>query len=210
MHSHGPISGALRGFGVPQSSFAQESLFDDLADRLGIDRLAFRILNALDAGQPTVTGQTFTQGVGIGASLEALRRHWVRVRAEAAAWNAGGAALRRGVGVAGLWYGCGNTSLANPSMIWARITPDGALRLHQGAVDIGQGSNTVIAQIFADAVGLPVGQVRLNAGEDARLVPDGKPARLSDPHQWRHAARDAHPDRRPRCAWPLRARFETN
>ena len=171
VHTHGPIAGAFRGFGVPQSSFAQESLFDDLADRPVIDRLDFRIRNALVAGLPTSTGQTFAQGVGIRACLEALRPHWGRARAEAAARNAGGAAERRGVGVAGLWYGCGNTGLANPSTIRAGITAAGALVLHQGAVDIGQGSNTVIAQIFADALGMALGQVAL-IGADTDLTPD--------------------------------------
>lgn len=171
VHTNGPVSGAFRGFGVPQSAFAQESLFDELADRLGLDRLEFRILNALAPGLPTSTGQTFAQGVGIRACLEALRPHWARARAEAAAANAAGGPVRRGVGVAGLWYGCGNTSLANPSTIRAGITPDGRLVLHQGAVDIGQGSNTVIAQILADAVGLPVGQVVL-IGADTDLTPD--------------------------------------
>ena len=58
----------------------------------------------------------------------------------------------RGLGVASCWYGCGNTGLPNPSTVRAGITRDGRLVLHQGATDIGQGSNTVISQIFADAV----------------------------------------------------------
>lgn len=171
VHTHCPPSGAFRGFGVPQSSAAQESLFDELADALGIDRLEFRIVNALKVGEPTVTGQTFAQGVGIRACLEALRDDWAARRTAAAAFNAQGGPLRRGVGVAGMWYGCGNTSLPNPSTIRAGLTADGGLVLHQGAVDIGQGSNTVITQIFADALGLPVGQVRL-VGADTDITPD--------------------------------------
>ncbi|MDO9525403.1 MAG: molybdopterin-dependent oxidoreductase, partial [Gemmobacter sp.] len=171
VHTHCPPAGAFRGFGVPQSAFAQENLFDALADQLGIDRLEFRILNALGLGDPTVTGQVFTQGVGIRACLEALRTPWAARRAAAAAFNAQGGPMRRGVGVAGLWYGCGNTSLPNPSTIRAGLTQDGRVVLHQGAVDIGQGSNTVIAQIFADAFGLPVGHVVL-IGADTDVTPD--------------------------------------
>lgn len=73
IHTHCPSSGAFRGFGVPQSAIAQESLFDALADKLGMDALEFRLLNALENGQPTVCGQVFAQGVGIKACLEALR-----------------------------------------------------------------------------------------------------------------------------------------
>ncbi|MGY6534683.1 MAG: molybdopterin-dependent oxidoreductase [Pararhodobacter sp.] len=175
VHSHCPPSGAFRGFGVPQSAVAQECLFDELADVLGLDRLDFRIRNALTVGQPTVTGQVFAQGVGIRACLEALVPHWQERRASVAAFNAAQAAqgspLRRGVGVAGMWYGCGNTSLPNPSTIRVGLKADGTLVLHQGAVDIGQGSNTVITQICAEALGLPVSAFTL-IGADTDLTPD--------------------------------------
>ena len=171
IHTHCPPSGAFRGFGVPQAAIAQETLFDALADALGLDRLDFRIRNALGVGMPTVTGQSFAQGVGIGACFEALRPHWEWLRAEAAVFNAAGRTLRRGVGVAGMWYGCGNTSLPNPSTIRVGLGADGTLTLHQGATDIGQGSNTVITQICADALGLPVAAFRL-VGPDTDLTPD--------------------------------------
>jgi CO/xanthine dehydrogenase Mo-binding subunit len=79
--------------------------------------------------------------------------------------------LRRGVGVAGMFYGCGNTSLPNPSTIRFGLKPDGRLSLHQGAVDIGQGSNTVITQIAADAAGLPLSLIDL-VPPDTDLTPD--------------------------------------
>ena len=171
VHSHAPPAGAFRGFGVPQATFAQESLFDELAARLGMDPLEFRLRNVLQNGAETVCGQVFAQGVGARACLEALRPHWQAARAEAAAFNAGGGALRRGVGLAAGWYGCGNTSLPNPSTIRAALHADGTAVLHQGAVDIGQGANTVIAQIFAEALGVPLSAVRL-VGADTDLTPD--------------------------------------
>jgi aldehyde oxidoreductase len=172
IHTHLVPAGAFRGFGVPQAAIAQEQLYDMLADRLKMDRLEFRIENALRADQPTVTGQVLGAGVGIRACLEALRPHWQRSRAETAAFNASfSSALRRGVGVAGMWYGCGNTSLPNPSTIRVGLKRDGRLALHQGAVDIGQGSNTVIAQICADALGAPIGAIDL-VSADTDLTPD--------------------------------------
>ena len=120
----------------------------------------------------TVTGQRLDSGVGIAACLEALQPHWTRALADAEAFNAKHKRERkRGVGVASCWYGCGNTSIANPSTIKAGISRDGGVMLHQGAVDIGQGSNTVIAQIFADALGVPLGDVRL-VGADTAITPD--------------------------------------
>ncbi len=175
IHTHCPPSGAFRGFGVPQAAIAQEALFDELAQKLGIDALEFRILNALDNNQPTVCGQVFTQGVGIRPCLEALRPAWNEQRGAVAAFNASATAtnspLRRGVGIAAGWYGCGNTSLPNPSTILAGIRADGAIVLHQGAMDIGQGANTVISQIFAQALGVAVDRLEL-VGPDTDITPD--------------------------------------
>ena len=171
IHTHCPPSGAFRGFGVPQAAVAQESLFDVLADRLGIDRLEFRILNALENGVPTVCSQVFEQGVGIKACLEALKPAWDSARATAEKVNRRGGTVRRGVGIAAGWYGCGNTSLPNPSTIKAGLRRDGQIVLHQGAADIGQGANTVIAQIFATALGVPVSALAL-VGGDTDVTPD--------------------------------------
>jgi len=165
-------AGAFRGFGVPQAAIAQEQLYDDLANKIGMDRLEFRILNALEDRMPTVTGQVLSEGVGIRACLEALRAAWKSSRESAAAFNAiQKGPLSRGVGVAGMWYGCGNTSLPNPSTVRIGLKRDGRIALHQGAVDIGQGSNTIVTQICADALGAPIGQFDLVSGDTA-ITPD--------------------------------------
>ena len=171
VHTHNPPSGAFRGFGVPQSALAQEQVFDDLAEALGMDPLAFRLLNVLDNGARTVCGQVFDTGVGARACLEALQEDWDTERAAAQAFNAANAGVKRGVGVALGWYGCGNTSLPNPSTIKVGVRADGTLVLHQGAMDIGQGANTVIAQIFAQALGVPLSSVS-RIGADTAVTPD--------------------------------------
>ena len=171
VHTNAPPAGAFRGFGVPQAAFAQEALFDTLAARVGLDPLEFRLRNALDNGVANVCGQVFEQGVGIRACLEALKAPYDAARQACAAFNASADGRRRGVGVAAGWYGCGNTSLPNPSTIRAGLRADGSLWLHQGAVDIGQGANTVIAQIFAEAFGVPLRFVNL-IGADTDLSPD--------------------------------------
>ncbi len=170
IHSNGPISGAFRGFGVPQAAILQETLYDEMAERCGLDRLEFRILNAFVDGDRTATGQTLA-GVGIRDCLEALREPWQDALAVAEAQKEDAGHIKRGVGVASCWYGCGNTSLSNPSTIKVGIAADGSVVLHQGAVDIGQGSNTVIAQICADALGLPLADFRLLGGDTA-ITPD--------------------------------------
>ena len=172
VHTHLVPAGAFRGFGVPQTAMAQEQLYDELADRLQMDRLEFRILNALDNGTPTVTGQVLGEGVGIRACLEALRPRWLAARQEAAEFNRNATgSFRRGVGVAGMWYGCGNTSLPNPSTMRIGLKPDGRISLHQGAIDIGQGSATVVTQICADALACPIDRFDLVSG-DTSITPD--------------------------------------
>jgi aldehyde oxidoreductase len=172
VHTNIVPAGAFRGFGVPQAAIAQEQVYDDLAGKVGMDPLEFRILNALDNYSATVTGQVLGEGVGIRACLEALRPNWGSARAKAAAFNAKEQGpLRRGVGVAGMWYGCGNTSLPNPSTVRIGLKRDGRIALHQGAVDIGQGSNTIVTQICADALGAPIRQFDLISGDTA-ITPD--------------------------------------
>ncbi|MEX0502949.1 molybdopterin-dependent oxidoreductase [Alphaproteobacteria bacterium LSUCC0719] len=170
IHTNGPTAGAFRGFGVPQATILQEVLMDRLARKLDIDRLAFRRLNALGDGDRTVCGQQVF-GVGIAECLDALAPAWQAAQARADAFNADGGSRRRGVGVASCWYGCGNTALPNPSTIRLGITAEGRLRLHQGATDIGQGSNTVITQICADALGMPLADFEL-VGPDTAITPD--------------------------------------
>jgi aldehyde oxidoreductase len=172
VHTNLVPAGAFRGFGVPQAAIAQEQLYDELADLVGMDRLEFRILNALDGQTPTVTGQVLGKGVGIRACLEALRANWQHARRATAKFNSEEhGALRRGVGVAGMWYGCGNTSLPNPSTVRIGLKRDARIALHQGAVDIGQGSNTIVTQICADALGAPIAHFDLVSGDTA-ITPD--------------------------------------
>lgn len=164
-------AGAFRGFGVPQAAFALESVLDQLADKMQTDRLQFRLNNALQNNQPTVTGQVFTQGVGIKECLDALVPAWKHALANANAHNTNNDIIKRGVGVATCWYGCGNTSLPNPSTIRIGVKRSGELVLHQGAIDLGQGANTVMAQIAADSLGVSLSQITL-MNADTDVTPD--------------------------------------
>lgn len=175
IHTHCAPAGAFRGFGVPQSAIAQEALFDRLAEQLDIDRLEFRLQNVLENGMRTVTGQVFAQGVGIRQCLEALRPRWSELVDEIVTFNRVAAGpMRRGIGIASCWYGCGNTSLPNPSTIRVGISRKGRVVLFQGAVDIGQGSNTVISQICADSLGLDLADFDLVSADTDRTQDAGK------------------------------------
>ena len=166
LHSNGPPSGAFRGFGVPQAAIAGEALMDMLAGQLGIDPLAFRARNVLGVGGVTATGQVLGAGAALPECLAELAPHWAAMRADVARFNAASdGRLKRGAGVACMWYGIGNTSLSNPSEMVMGITSLGRAVLLSGAVDIGQGSNTVMVQIAAQALGVAMTAVDLVAGD---------------------------------------------
>ncbi len=172
VHTHTVPSGAFRGFGVPQAAIAQDCSFDELADMAGIDRLEFRLINALDNGIPTVTGQIFPKGVGIKECLQALKEPYQLALKRAKTFNERAETHhRKGVGIGSCWYGCGNTSLPNPSTILIGVTREGQVILHQGAMDIGQGANTVITQIAADALGVLATDFKMIYG-DTDITPD--------------------------------------
>ena len=172
VHTHVTPGGAFRGFGVPQTTMSQEQLVDALAREAGIDPLEFRAINALRPGDSLPTGQVLEDSVGLIECLDALRPAWRAAQARVAARNAASPAhIRYGGGLAAFFYGCGNTALPNPSTVRFGVRPDGTIVLHQGAVDAGQGANTVIPQIAADALGVPIACLRY-VGPDTHLTPD--------------------------------------
>jgi CO/xanthine dehydrogenase Mo-binding subunit/aerobic-type carbon monoxide dehydrogenase small subunit (CoxS/CutS family) len=178
--TNGPIAGAFRGFGVPQSTIVHEALLDELAERAGIDKLELRHRNALRAGQATATGQVLKASAGLAQCLEALRPHWKRAVLGAEAFNhraetvGGLKGARRGAGIACMWYGIGNTVIANPSTMRVGLRPEGRVMFYNGAVDIGQGSNTILVQVLADALGLPMGAIDYVMGDTDLTADAGK------------------------------------
>ena len=164
-YTNGPPAGAFRGFGVPQAAIAHEALMDDLAQKLGMDRLEIRRRNALRAGDATATGQVLEASAGLAPCLEALAPRWRRALDDAARTNERAGPVRRGVGIGCMWYGIGNTALSNPSAMRIALAHDGRLTLYNGAVDIGQGSTTILAQICADALGVGVDRIAQVIGD---------------------------------------------
>jgi CO/xanthine dehydrogenase Mo-binding subunit len=174
IHTNDTPAGAFRGFGVPQAAIATESLVDDLAEKLGLDRWEIRRRNAIGHGDVTPSGQVLHASAGLPQCLDALKPEWEAMLARVAAHNATDTRHRLGAGIACMWYGCGNTSLSNPSRMRVVLQRDGTLTLFNGAVDIGQGSTTAIAQICADAAGFPLHDFRFVVGDTALTHDAGK------------------------------------
>jgi CO/xanthine dehydrogenase Mo-binding subunit len=144
---------AFRGFGNPQTAFAGESQIDDIADRLGIDPLEIRLKNALRQGDTWFGGQPVAS-IGLIDCLKKVR--------ETSAWDrrnstTAPAGKRRGFGIACAAHISG--LLATGAIV--RLLEDGTVVLNTGAVDIGQGSDTVLTQMCAEVLKLPLDKVAL-------------------------------------------------
>jgi CO/xanthine dehydrogenase Mo-binding subunit len=172
-----PPNGAFRGFGAPQTQFAVEVHMDRIADRLNIDPVRVRELNALRPGDTTTTGQRL--GADCSALMvlrEAVKRTRFRTRRRAIRRaNARGGA-RRGLGLSLFFHGSGFTGggevkLASEASL--TLTERG-VRILVASTEIGQGTRTMHAQIVADALGIPFDQVEVNA-VDTSEVPDSGP-----------------------------------
>ncbi len=172
--THNPPAGAFRGFGVPQAAIAHEAMMDDLADKLNLDRWEIRRRNAIKAGDTTLCGQLLKASCGLPACLDAIKPSWDEFNAAAVAFNAVSTKTKRGVGIGCMWYGIGNTAMSNPSTIRVGISNIGKLTLYNGAADIGQGSNTTLMQVCADALGIAMAQFDYVMGDTDRTADAGK------------------------------------
>jgi aldehyde oxidoreductase len=169
-HTNQAPAGAMRGFSTPQMAVATEGAVDLLALRLGLDPIELRLRNALRPGRPTATGQVLEGGVALVETLEAVRARRAELAREAPLPPEDGPWVL-GEGVASMWYGIGNTALPNPAEVRVELEPDGRVHLYTSAADIGQGSSTILAQILAETLQLPLEAIRLTTG-DTRLAPD--------------------------------------
>jgi len=97
-----------------------------------------------------------------------------RFNAEANALHGKGRGVRRGAGIACMWYGIGNTVIANPSTMGVGLRKNGRVMLYNGAMEIGQGSSTVLAQICADAIGVPLALIDQIVGDTDLTADAGK------------------------------------
>ncbi|MCX8110808.1 MAG: molybdopterin-dependent oxidoreductase, partial [Syntrophorhabdaceae bacterium] len=131
-YTNNPVSGAMRGFGVPQIAFAHESQMDLVASACGIDPFDIRFKNGLKKGSLTATSQRLEASVGYINTLKMIEPHW-RGRTKTAG---------RGFGIGSMFYGIGNTGITNPSYGHVTLNEDGKIALLTGVCDIGQGSDT--------------------------------------------------------------------
>ncbi|MCJ7512616.1 MAG: xanthine dehydrogenase family protein molybdopterin-binding subunit [Anaerolineales bacterium] len=175
-------NGAFRGFGGPQAAYAAECQMNKLAERLGLDPVEIRRRNLLQEGSLLSVGSPLPAGVTIAKVVEtcAATAGW---RASSAGWKgpktrpAAESHLRRGIGFACAYKNVG-FSFGAPEQCMATIELRGGAEieeafLYHAAAEVGQGAHTVLAQMAAQALNLPVERVRLVTADTAQTGNSG-------------------------------------
>ncbi|MBE0639740.1 MAG: selenium-dependent xanthine dehydrogenase [Bacteroidales bacterium] len=149
-------SGAMRGFGVNQVTFAIESLLDELCEKGGFDRWQFRYINALTEGSVTATGQRLGKGVGVRKTLEAVKADFYAGK------------------YAGLACGIKNTGVGNgmidESFVKIKFEYNGKIIISHGWSEMGQGVHAMAITIFCKETGLPPENIEVSVDTGDSLV----------------------------------------
>lgn len=166
-YTNKPYGGAFRGFGGPQAHWAMESQMDMVAEKLGIDPMELRLRNANQPNDVTVSGYRITS---CGLS------ECIKQAADAAGWKdkRGKLGPNRGIGMAVMVHTGGGAKLppinVNYSDAIVRLNDDGTATILTGEADIGQGSDTIIAQIVAEQLGMAYEEIKI-VSADTGITP---------------------------------------
>ena len=172
VYTHNNPGGAFRGFGSTQASFATEIQMDKIARALEMDPIEIRRINGFDTGKVTSTGQVLKEGIGYLGTLEAVEEKLQELKAEKEK-----AVLpehkKLGIGIASSYKNVGiGTGKPDKAGAIVELLKNGRLSVRVGATDMGQGSDTVMAQIAATVLSVPYDLIDVVACDTA-TCPDG-------------------------------------
>ncbi len=173
-----PPHGAFRGFGAPQSLFAMERHMDRIAQVVGISPVEVRRRNFLKPGQTTTTQQVIREEIDLSHLLDRALElsDYAGKKARFAEENKAGM-RKKGIGIAAFLHGAGFTGSGERylnSLVGVEASADGRVRVLVSSAEFGQGTNTVLCQIAAEALGLPYESVAI-AQPDTTVVPNSGP-----------------------------------
>jgi CO/xanthine dehydrogenase Mo-binding subunit len=174
-----PPHGAFRGFGAPQSIFALERQMDRVAEAVGLRPDEFRRRNFIKQGETTATSQIIRENVDLDRLLDRAFElsSYKEKRERFARENANGGTIKKGIGFASFMHGAGFTGSGEvylASVVGAEATPEGRVKLLAASTEIGQGTNTVFAQIASEALGVDESLIEV-AQPDTANVPNSGP-----------------------------------
>jgi CO/xanthine dehydrogenase Mo-binding subunit len=173
-----PPQGAFRGFGAPQSLFAMERHMDRIAQVVGLSSVEIRRRNFLKPGQTTTTGQTVKEEIDLNKLLDrGLQLSDYHAKKQKFAKENPRHGSKKGIGIATVLHGAGFTGSGErylASVVGVEACTDGRLRVLVSSTEFGQGTNTVLCQITADALALRYEDVGI-ARPDTQEVPNSGP-----------------------------------
>ena len=174
VYTNNPIATGFRGLGTPEVTFAIESHMDMLAEKLGIDPIEIRRKNILREGEPNVTGE-ITHSIGSEGCLDKIV-DWLKLEERPQA---------EGVWKKGKGFAIANKYTLAPSTASARVevTPDEGIVLYSGAEEVGQGCDTIMAQMVAEEFGVSIDKVK-SAPNDTSHTPFDSGAYSSRQTYW--------------------------
>ena len=175
-----PPAGAMRGYGIPQATFAGEAHIDDVARAIGMSPIELRRKIAMPKGYKDEFSKNVNWSDSFRACMEAgaAATDFERKFAEYAKPQSGN--IRRGVGMALYWYNTGVWPISLESSSCRMVlNQDGSIQVQTGETEIGQGCDTAYAQMAADAVGLPFDKVHVVTVQDTDTTPYGSGAYAS-------------------------------
>ncbi len=167
--------GAYRGFGQPQINFAQESLMDELAEKLNMSPLKIREINGLKKNSITATGHKL-QEAGIKPVLKEVINKSGYIKKWKPVVNKKGK-IRKGIGLSVTYYGVGLGAAGkhlSRTGAFVQVESDGSVRIAFGNTEMGQGAKTVLSQITAETLNAPYEVIQVEATDTSR-VPDSGP-----------------------------------
>ena len=178
MATNSPPHGAFRGFGAPQSIFALERHIDKIARVVGLTPEELRRRNFLGTGDRTATGQLLSDPVDMQHLLtRALEESSYHVKREQFDRENPGTTIKRGIGFATFFHGAGFTGSGERrlnSLVAIELTPEGFPQILASSTEFGQGTNTILCQVAAQALNLPYSHI-LIAQPDTSQVPNSGP-----------------------------------
>jgi len=172
VYTHKNPSGAFRGFGSTQASFACESQMDQLAEAIGMSPYELRKKNGFREGSITSTGQVLKDGIGYLATLNAVNESLETMKTEFALMERP-PHIKLGFGLGCAYKNVGiGTGKPDKAGAYVEVLETGRVLVSMGAADIGQGSDTIMAQIAATALNISYDLIDVVAC-DTKICPDG-------------------------------------
>jgi aldehyde oxidoreductase len=172
-YTNNSSGGAARGAGPPQVMFALESLMDMLAERMNIDPLELRKMNALKPGQTRATGAPIEQTT-FPELCDDIKPYYERAKKDAAVFNKKGGKIKRGVGIACHSFGIAEAGDSAHNSI--EINPDDTVTIYAAIADPGEGNDSMLTQLAAQVLGLPLEKIKLYTRDTDKTVASGPSA----------------------------------